>query len=82
MFAWCFDHGRLHTFLPDGNPNEVCSAAWVQLHGDSEEEALNQKQLVWGDAQFFDQLSLDRQGGLIAITEMRRNSATGSVAAS
>lgn len=73
MFAWCFDHGRPHNFLPDSNPEEVCSASWVPLLGDTEEEAMRHKQLVWGDAQFFDQLPLDRQGGLIAITEMRKN---------
>lgn len=71
--AWCFDHGRLHRFGEDG---EWCTAAWVTLDGDTDEEALEQKRLIWGPAEFFDQLDLDRQGGLIAVTSARSNRRT------
>ena len=67
--AWCFDHGTLHRFGEDG---ERCNAAWVPLDGETDEEALNQKELMWGPGQFFGDLDLERQGGLIAITEKRR----------
>ncbi|MFE0472547.1 hypothetical protein ACFW2V_13125 [Streptomyces sp. NPDC058947] len=75
-FGWCFDHGRLHRFaenLDEVGKSKQCSAAWVPLVGSTEEEALEYKQLAWGPAQFFHQLTLDRQGGLIGILEKRRN---------
>lgn len=75
-FAWCFDHGRLHTF---GKSGTECSAAWVPLEGATEEEALRHKELVWGHAQFFDQLDLDRQGGLISVVQSRRDKKITSV---
>lgn len=67
--AWCFDHGLLHHFGEDG---EWCTAAWVLLTGDTDEEALKQKDLIWGSAQFFDQLPLDRQGGLVGMMMKRQ----------
>lgn len=73
--AWCFDHGTLHRFGKDG---EWCTAAWVALDGDTDEEALEQKRLIWGTAEFFDQLDLDRQGGLIAVTSARSSRRTPS----
>jgi hypothetical protein len=68
-FAWCFDHGRLHKFHVE--EGAWCTAAWVPLEGSTEEDALMHKQLTWGDAQFFDQLTLERQGGLINMTDRR-----------
>ena len=68
--AWCFDHGVLHHFNEDG---DRCTAAWVLLDGNTDEEALEHKELAWGPAKFFSDLPLDRQGGLIAVTEARRN---------
>lgn len=68
-YAWCFDHGKLHRFLAE--EGEWCTAAWVPLDGATEGEALAQKQLTWGEAQFFDQLTLDRKGGLINLTDRR-----------
>lgn len=70
IYGWCFDHGRLHAFLE--TEGAWCTAAWVPLDASTEEEALAQKQLVWGEALFFDQLPLDRQGGVIAMSEARR----------
>lgn len=72
-YGWCFDHGRLHTFL--SSEGSWCTAAWVPLDAATEEEALEQKLLAYGGAQFFDQLPLDRQGGVIAISEARRGAA-------
>lgn len=70
-YAWCFDHGRLHRFLAE--EGTWCTAAWVPLDGDTEEGALTHKQLVWGDAQFFHQLTHDRQGGLINMDNRRKS---------
>ena len=69
-YAWCFDHGRLHTFLAE--EGTWCTAAWVALDAPSEQEALKQKELIWGPAEFFDQLPLDRQGGLIGMMDARK----------
>jgi hypothetical protein len=70
FYAWCFDHGRLHRFLlAEGT---WCTAAWVPLVGSTEAEALSNKKVAWGDAQFFDQLTLDRQGGLIALADQKK----------
>lgn len=68
-YAWCFDHGALHRFVRA--EGAWCSAAWVPLDGSTKGEALRHKQLVWGHAQFFDQLPLDRQGGLINTMDGR-----------
>ena len=70
--AWCFDHGTLHRFDDDN----WCTAAWVALDGSTDEEALRQKELIWGPAQFFDQLDLDRQGGLVGMLMTRRDRKT------
>lgn len=69
IYAWCFDHGRLHRFLL--SEGCWCTAAWVQLTGSTEEEAMESKQLIWGEAQFFDQLDLIRQGGLLNMSDSR-----------
>jgi hypothetical protein len=74
-FGWCFDHGRLHRFAPnldEGGKVEQCSAAWAPLDGSTDEEALAQKELIWGPAQFFHELDLDRQGGLVGMMMVRR----------
>ncbi|MEU3464463.1 hypothetical protein ABZ721_31485 [Streptomyces sp. NPDC006733] len=57
-FAWCFDHGRLHTFAAVTAP--WCTAAWVRLHGDTEAEALQDKVGRFGSCVYFDQLSADQ----------------------
>lgn len=72
--AWCFDHGTLHRF----EEKPWCTAAWVPLDGATDEEALEQKRLIWGPGEFFGQLDLDRQGGLIAMTSARSSRKTRS----
>lgn len=62
-FAWCFSHGRLHTFHPSaGDPlGAWCGALWTRLNGTDEEAAVADKQARYGDAQFIDHLPLDEQ---------------------
>jgi hypothetical protein len=60
-FAWCFDHGRSHNF----STGAWCTAFWVKLAGQTEAEALADKQTRFGDAVFYDQLTLEQQGALI-----------------
>ena len=62
-FAWCFDHGRMHHFAADETP--WCDAAWVWLSGLTEAEAMADKQTRFGDAQFFDQLTLETRLAII-----------------
>jgi hypothetical protein len=61
FYAWCFSHGRLHTF--DGAP--WCTATWTRLTGTTEAEALADKQARYGDAQFLHQLTGEQQLDLI-----------------
>lgn len=64
-YAWCFSHGRLHTFVPRGEAESPdgawCTADWSRLAGASEGEALADKQDRYGDAQFLDHLPLEVQ---------------------
>jgi hypothetical protein len=69
LFAWCFDHGTLHTFTAKEGP--WCTAAWAPISAPDKAQALKQKERFWGPARFFGELPLDRQGGLIALTEER-----------
>ncbi|MBQ1165212.1 hypothetical protein KBZ21_45310, partial [Streptomyces sp. A73] len=61
LFAWCFDHGRMHHF--DGPP--WCTAAWAPLDATTEAEAQDETARRWGDAQFFHQLPAEQQLALI-----------------
>lgn len=54
-FAWCFSHGRLHV-MPSW-----CTAAWIQLVGTTQQEAMVNKHERFGKAQFLHELLLDRQ---------------------
>lgn len=58
-YAWCFSHGRLHTFSTDRNP--WCTATWTWLHGDTETTATANKTAKYGDAQFLHQLPQEQQ---------------------
>ncbi|MEV1042367.1 hypothetical protein AB0J01_37995 [Streptomyces sp. NPDC050204] len=69
IHAWCFDHGRAHTFK--GGKEPWCGAAWVTFAATSTEEALAAKQAAYGDAQFFDQLSATDQLDIIEIRSTR-----------
>jgi len=46
-FAWCFSHGRLHTFWTDETP--WCTATWVWLDGTTEDEAMQIKASAYGE---------------------------------
>jgi len=54
-FAWCFSHGRLH------HRRDWCTAFWVPLDGQTEGEAVAEKQARFGAAQFLHQLPADTQ---------------------
>ncbi|MCP9209517.1 hypothetical protein [Streptomyces cucumeris] len=69
-YAWCFDHGRMHRFL---RRDPWCDAAWVHLKGNTEEEASRYRREVWGEAQFLNELSSERQ--LAALEEGRLKTA-------
>lgn len=62
-FAYCFDHGRTHHFAEGETP--WCDAAWVWLDGDTEDQALANKQARFGAAQFEDQLAMDQRLAII-----------------
>lgn len=64
-YVWCFSHGRLHTFGPDG---AWCTAQWVRLNGDTEGEARADKQHRFGAAMNTNDLSLETQLMLINET--------------
>jgi len=53
-FAWCFSHGRLHTFWTDETP--WCTATWVWLDGTTEDEAMQIKASAYGEAVFLHDL--------------------------
>lgn len=65
IFAWCFDHGLLHTFSTDAEP--WCTAHWVGFATATEEEALAAKVEAYGDAIFFDQLTPDQQLNVMGV---------------
>ncbi|MFF5639522.1 hypothetical protein [Streptomyces sp. NPDC012825] len=55
-YAYCFSHGCLHVFEAGKEPS--CGATWVAFNAACEEEALEAKEAAYGDARFFDELSL------------------------
>lgn len=67
LYAFCFDHGRAHTFPAGTKP--WCTAAWVPFRVSTEEDALEAKQAAYGDARFLHQLPGDKQLEIIGIQE-------------
>jgi hypothetical protein len=63
IYAWCFDHGRMHTF--DDQP--WCTATWVRLAGDTVEEATADKVARFGNAVFMHDMRLEAQGDILRI---------------
>jgi hypothetical protein len=68
-FAWCFDHGTLHRFREGVPP--WCTAAWVAFTPATEAGAIAAKQAAYGDARFFDELTLDQRLEVIEICAAR-----------
>lgn len=62
-YAWCFSHGRMHTFRPSREYQDGawCTALWVPLAGNDEAAALADKTQRYGTGKFIDQLPLDKQ---------------------
>lgn len=58
-YAWCFSHGRMHTFWPDREP--WCTALWVRVAGITEDEAEAAKRERFGDARFMHDLPVEEQ---------------------
>lgn len=69
MYAWCFDHGRLHNFPANQKP--WCTAFWVPFVAavSTEEQAIEAKQASYGDARFFNDLPVDQRIKVIEIRE-------------
>lgn len=63
LYAWCFSHGTIHAFADD----PWCTAQWVRLEGDTEENALADKQARFGEARFLDHLPLEQQAQVCGI---------------
>lgn len=64
VHAWCFSHGRLHTFRPTAEyPDGAwCTALWVPLDGADPFAAEKNKLDRYGDAQFIHHIAdLDEQ---------------------
>jgi len=64
-YAWCCDHGVLHTFPHGADP--WCSAAWVPFAAATAEEAAEAKQAAYGDALFLDALPSEKQLEVLEI---------------
>jgi len=69
IYAWCFDHGRLHRFPATDVP--WCTAAWVWLAGDTEQAALADKTTRYGDAQYLWDLTTEQQLAVIDLREIQ-----------
>lgn len=54
MFHWCFDHGSWHTTKLDEQC--WCTAAWVTIEGDTQEEADANRNRMYGSARFLHEL--------------------------
>lgn len=70
VYAWCFDHGRLHRFQPRATP--WCTAAWIHLDAYSEEAAVAIKQRAWGHARYLYELSPEQQATITELAARRR----------
>ncbi|MYX14398.1 hypothetical protein GTY67_13430 [Streptomyces sp. SID8374] len=68
-YAWCFSHGVLHTFPVGDTP--WCTATWVAFTAATETDALASKRAAYGDAQFLDELPIEKQIEVIEITDAR-----------
>lgn len=71
MYAWCFDHGRMHSFPYLQAP--WCTAAWVAFPADTPEEALTQKKTAYGEAVFLGDLPQAQQCAVYDTLANRRN---------
>ena len=69
-YAWCFSHGRLHTFWPS---RIWCTADWIELAGATKEEALHDKRSRFGEAQFIHGLPSDQRLSVLGACAERRN---------
>lgn len=56
-YAWCFSHGCIHRFV--GEP--WCTATWVPLEGETEEQAMSVKEGRYGSARFLHDLPDEQQ---------------------
>lgn len=72
VHAWCFSHGRMHTFGSDG---AWCTAHWVDLGASNPVQADQRKRDHFGDARFMDELPLEAQKAVIEQVQERENAA-------
>ncbi|MFJ8690199.1 hypothetical protein [Micromonospora wenchangensis] len=79
-YAWCFSHGRMHTFVPSAEyPDGAwCTAEWMPLDGDTEVAALADKHARYGDAQFIHHLPFEAQVQISEAWSARHDSMEGS----
>ncbi|MGW2657009.1 hypothetical protein ACWC1D_25545 [Streptomyces sp. NPDC001478] len=57
-YAWCFSHGMLHAF-PEGE-TPWCTGLWVAFTATTNAEALASKHAAYCDAQFLDELPVEK----------------------
>lgn len=69
VHAWCFSHGRMHTF--PSIHEAWCTADWIPLDGATEEAAHADKVTRYGEAIHHDHLPLEAQERLISEVEQR-----------
>ncbi|MFJ8133985.1 hypothetical protein [Streptomyces hydrogenans] len=66
-YVYCFSHGLPHVFEAD--KERTCEATWVPFNVASAEELLEAKEAAYGDAQFFDQLTLSQKLEVLEIRD-------------
>jgi hypothetical protein len=71
--AWCFSHGRMHTF--DSLNGAWCTASWVDLGTRYAAVAEQRKRDHFGDARFMDELPLEAQVAVIEQVQEREKAA-------
>ncbi len=78
-YAWCFSHGRMHTF---GDINGAwCTGHWVDLGTHFRVSAEDRKEAHFGDARVLHELPLEAQQAVIEQVKEREEAAHREAAA-
>lgn len=72
IHAWCFSHGRMHTFGSDGT---WCGGNWVDLGTPYLAVAEDEKRVHFGDARFMHELPAEAQEAVMAQVKEREMAA-------
>ncbi|KQX27544.1 hypothetical protein ASD97_24910 [Streptomyces sp. Root63] len=68
-YAWCFSHGATHTFPTGTAP--WCTGLWIAFTATTEAETLASKCAHYGEAQYLDELPVEKQIEVIETTDAR-----------